>query len=160
MQRIAIGVSRLRRYSSDVSFEVLGDLGSGELDAAHPLTAGPVRLWPDAAPRAGHLLDGHLMAPHSDSVDPDGHLEAGHVMGEHLWPAIATVFESPGYVFGRFGHGVRMRDGVGNESGVAESAVTVNSSPRAPRFVTRVGNEEGSDQVVFEFEPVRFEPVG
>lgn len=160
MQRARIMVNRLRRYSADASFEVFGDLGSGLIDAAHPLTPRPVRLHPEAAPRAGHLSDGHLTLRHLDSVDPDGRFEGVHLFDEHLYPASAVTFDTPPYVFGRFLHEVRMSDGAGNVSAAASRAITVNGAPTVPECVTRSGYDAASDRITFSFTPSRFIPVG
>lgn len=159
MQRVRVGISRLRRYSSDTVFEVFGDLGDGTIDYLHPLTPRPVALWPDAGPRDGHLLDGHLTIRHADGVNPDGHIEDEHLSGEHLYPALTVTFDTPGYVFGRFQHAVKLSDGAGNESSATSAVLTVNSAPTVPEGVTRSGYDSLTDQLTFLFRPSRFEPV-
>ena len=159
MQRVRVGVSRLRRYDGQTRFEVFGDLGGGTVDFDHPLTPRPVALWPEAAPRAGHLLDAHLVVRHLDSVDPDGHLDGVHLEAEHLWPALLVTYDTPGYVFGRFAHAVKMSDGSGNVSASSTAAVTINCSPTVPACVTRSGYEPVDDRLTFTFGPSRFEPI-
>jgi hypothetical protein len=159
MQRVRVAVGRLRKYASDVAFEVFGDLGTGTIDFDHPLTPRPVALWPGAARRVGHLSDGHLALRHLDSVSPDGHLESGHEETEHLLPAIAVTFDTPAYVFGRFQHAVTVSDGAGNASAASTAAVTVNSSPTIPEGVTRSGYDAQTDRVTFSFVASRFTPV-
>ncbi len=159
MRRVRINVERLRRYNADTIFEVLGNLGIGPIDFAHPLTPRPVALWPEAAARAGHLLDGHLSLRHLDSVNPDGHLEGGHLQGEHLYPALVMSFDTPPYVFGRFEHAVRMLDGAGNVSESTVVAVTINGAPSVPGCVERAGYDPETDRLTFSFSPSRFEAV-
>ena len=161
MIRTRLTVLRLRRYASDTSFELYGDLGSGEIDYDHSLPPGRVRFWPEAGERNGHLRDAHLMLRHLDSVDPDGHLETLHLEAEHLWPAWPIVLESPSYVFGRFDHAVRLFDEAENVSSdpPARRAVTVNAAPPAPRALKCVGYNEVTDQVTFSFDGSRFEPI-
>ena len=159
MQRVQVRVDRLRRYDSDVRFEVFGDLGTGVIDFDHPLTPRPVALWPEGAPRRGHVRDGHLTVRHLDSVSPDGHLESTHVDSEHLYPALASLYETPPYVFGRFQHSVKMSDAAGNVSAASTAAITVNSAPTVPECVTRLAYDIGQDKLTFSFEPSRFDPV-
>ena len=159
MQRVRVKVSRLRRYGSDISFDVFGDLGDGSVDFDHALTARRMALWPDGVGPAGHLRDGHLTLRHLDSVAPDGHLEADHLETEHLQPAIGVGFESPLYVFGRFAHAVVMYDRAGNASAATTAAITVNSAPSVPQRVTRSGYDPGQDRITFSFEPSRFGAV-
>lgn len=156
MQRVEIQVDRLRRYSADTSFDIYGDLGTGVIDEDHPLTPHPVRLWPQAATRRGHALDGHLSSRHLDSVDPDGHLEGTHLEDEHLYPARAATFATPWYVFGRFRHAIKMADGAGNVSNGVEAAITINSAPTVPLCVTRKEYDKDIDLLTFSFEPSRF----
>ena len=160
MVRIRLTILRLRRYASDAWFEVYADLGTGGIDSAHPLPPGPVRFWPGAGARLGHLGDGHLAVRHFDSVDPDGHLETLHLAAEHLWPAWPMVVESPAYVFGRFDHLVKVYDGCGNAApdSPARLAVTVNSAPPAPRGLRWVADDGAEGRVRFAFHGSRFEP--
>jgi hypothetical protein len=97
------------------------------------------------------------MLRHLDSVVPDGWLEGVHLADEHHYPGAEVVVESPGYVFGRFVHAVRMVDGAGNVSGTSESSVTVNSSPTIPTLVRRGSYDEGLDQISFSFQGSRFD---
>ena len=161
MKRIRFVVPRGVTYSADVSFELCGDLGSGAIDFARPLPPGRVRLWPEGAPRAGHLHDAHLILRHLDSIDLDGHLEGMHGGDEHLRPALAVVVESPRYVFGRFRHAIRMFDGVGNTSAESplEHVHTINAAPPGPRGLRRVGWDEPQQRLHLAFDPVRFEAV-
>ncbi len=159
MQRVEVRVDRLRRYSSDAVFEVFGDLGTGSVDFAHALTPRPVGLWPEAVRQRGHMRDGHVSARHLDGVRPDGHLESTYLEGEHLYPALAAVFETPGYVFGRFLHAVKMSDGSGNESVATTSGITVNSAPTVPECMRRTAYDAGTDRLTFSFVPSRFEPI-
>jgi len=161
MVRARLMVLRLRRCTSDTFFEVYGDLGSGEIDYDHALSPGPVRFWPEAGGRNGHVHDAHLVLRHLDSVDPDGHFETLHLDAEHLRPAWPIIVESPSYVFGRFNHAVKVFDGAGNVSSdpPAQCAVTVNAAPAAPRVLKCVGYDEPSDQVTFSFHGIRFEPI-
>jgi hypothetical protein len=159
MQRVRISVERLRSYGGDTVFEVYGNLGTGPIDFFHPLTPRPVALWPQAARRSGHLLDGHVSLRHTDSVDPDGHLEGAHLRGGHLHPALAVTFDTPPYVFGRFEHAVRMVDGAGNESEPTIVSVTVNSAPSVPGCPARSGYDPQADRLTFWFCPSRFEAV-
>ncbi len=161
MVRVRLTVLRLRRYAADTRFEVYGDLGTGEIDYDHALPPGPVRFWPEAGERNGHLRDAHLTVRHLDSIDPDGHLETLHLEAEHLRPAWPMVVESPSYVFGRFDHAVKVFDGAGNASAEppAQYAVTVNTAPVAPRGLKCAGYDDDADQVTFSFHGSRFEPV-
>ncbi len=159
MQRIQVRIDRLRRYNADTVYDVFGDLGTGQIDDDHPLTPYPVPLWPLGGGRRGHLLDGHLTVRHLDDVNPDGHLEGTHMEDEHLYPALAVTFETPAYVFGRFGHAVRMSDGAGNLSGAASAAITVNSAPTVPQCVTRSGYDGATDQLTFFFAASRFDAI-
>ena len=159
MQRVRVTVDRMRQYSAGTVFEVFGDLGSDPIDDLHPLTPRPVALWPEAARRGGHLLDGHLALRHLDSVDPDGHLEGAHLRGDHLYPALGVTFDTPGYVFGRFMHAVRMSDGVGNMSAASVVGITINSSPTVPGCLTRAGYDPVTDRLTLSFAASRFEPV-
>ncbi len=159
MQRVRVQVERIRAYAGDATFEVFGDLGTGVVDFDRPLTPRPVRLWPEAERRAGHVLDGHLVVRHLDAINPDGHVEGEHLGAEHLYPAAVVAYETPGYVFGRFQHAVRMVDGAGNVSPSAFAIVTVNSAPTVPLGVTRSGYDAVTDQVSFAFVPSRFDPV-
>lgn len=159
MQRVRVRVSRLRRYNADTVFEVFGDLGIDPIDYLHPLTPRPVALWPEAARRGGHLLNGHLTIRHLDSVDPDGHLEGTHLQGDHLYPALEVTFDTPAYVFGRFFHGVKMLDGAGNESAPSVVGITINSAPTVPGCVKRAGYDAVTDRLTFSFVASRFEPV-
>ncbi len=159
MQRVRVTVRRSRSFNADATFEVFGNLGSGTIDFVHPMTPRSVALWPDGAPRRGHLLDAHLVLRHLDSVGPDGHLESGHVQSAHLQPAMDVFYDTPAYVFGRFQHGVVMSDGAGNASPPTVAAVTVNSSPTVPQCVTRLGYDGVADQITFSFEPSRFDAI-
>jgi hypothetical protein len=161
MVRVRLTVLRLRRYASDIWFEVYGDLGSGVIDYAHALPPGPMRLWPETGARNGHVLDGHLAVRHLDSVDPDGHLETLHLLAEHLRPAWPIVVESPAYVFGRFDHVIKLFDGAGNASSdpPAQYTATINAAPAAPHGLKCVGYNAALDQVTFSFHPSRFEAV-
>jgi hypothetical protein len=159
MQRVRFEVARLRRYASDVRFEVFGDLGSGEIDYDHALTPSPVRLWSGAPEVVGNVLDGHLTGRHLDHVWPDGHLSGVHLGGEHLYPAVVFVFDSPAYVFGRFQHAVVMSDGAGNSSSVEFGAVIVNSGPKVPQCVARGAYDAATDRQTLTFESVRFGPI-
>jgi len=158
MRRVELDIPRLRRYSADVAFEVYGDLGAGVMDYDHPLPPGRVPLWPAAAPRAGHLLDGHLALRHLDSVACDGHLDTLHLEAEHLYPARPIWFLSPGYVFGRFAHAVRMFDGAGNHDGQSEpvATFTINEAPTAPTSCHQWLADGQTGQVEVFFEPGRF----
>ena len=140
-------------------FEVFGDLGSGTIDYLHPLTPRPVALWPDAGPRAGHLLDGHLTIRHADGVNPDGHVEDEHLRGEHLYPALTVTFDTPGYVFGLFQHAVTLSDGAGNASPATSSGITVNAAPTVPEGVARSGYDSMTDRLTLSFRSSRFDPV-
>ena len=159
MQRVRIEVDRLRRYASDTTFDVFGDLGTGVIDLVHPLTPRRFPLWPEAEPRRGHLVDGHLVVRHLDGVSPDGHLDGAHLRGEHLLPAAAVTFDTPWYVFGRFGHSIVMYDGAGNASSATTVVVVINSDPRPPGCVRRSGYDAATDVLTFSFSPSRFEPV-
>lgn len=161
MKRVRFLVPRDVTYSSDVAFELYGDLGSGTVDFTRPLPPGRVRLWPEGAPRTGHLRDGHLMLRHVDSVDVDGHLEGTHLWDGHLQPVLAVVVDSPRYVFGRFRHAIRMFDGAGNTSAQApvEHVQTINAAPSAPRGLKRVGWDGAGQRLLFSFDPVRFNAV-
>ncbi len=160
MQRVEVRVDRLRRYGSDAAFVVYGDLGSGTVDFDHPLTARPLRLWPDSAEQRGHALDAHVTVRHLDGVVRDGHVENTHLEGEHLYPALAVTFETPAYVFGRFQHAVKMSDGSGNVSAGVTVGITVNSAPTAPEGVERAGYDSGTDRLTLSFSPSRFVPIG
>jgi hypothetical protein len=161
MQRVEIDILRLRRYASDAAFAVYGDLGSGSIDYDHPLPPGVVPLWPAAAPPDGHLRDGHLVLRHLDDVSPDGHLQTLHLRAEHLYPAWPITCASPGYVFGRFGHTVRMCDGAGNWTGQSEPivALTINSNPTVPTCCHRASFDAQADEVRLTFQPSRFAPI-
>jgi hypothetical protein len=160
MQRVTTDILRLRRFSSDTTFAVFGDLRAGAIDLAHPLPPGPQGLWPAAAPRAGHLLDAHLLTRHLDSVCPDGHLNTLHLRGEHLYPARPVRFASPGYVFGRFRHAVRMYDGAGNAAGEVPLAdITVNSNPTPPHDGRVESYDPQADRITMAFRPGRFRPL-
>ena len=159
MQRVRVSVSRLRQDNAGTVFEVFSNWGRGQVDYLHPATPRPVMLWPEAAPRDGHLLNGHLTARHLDSVDPDGHLEGVHLRGNHLYPALAVTFDTPAYVFGRFVHAVRMSDGAGNGSSASVVAITVNGAPTVPERVIRAGYNPETDQLILSFSASRFEPV-
>lgn len=159
MQRVRVKVLRSRAFNSDASFEVFGDLGTGTIDFDHPMTPRPVALWPEASPRRGHLLDSHLNLRHVDGVDPDGHLEAEHLNSDHQQPAMAAIYDTPSYVFGRFQHAVVMQDGAGNVSAPSVAAVTVNSAPIVPQCVKRDSYNDTTDQITFSFEPSRFMPI-
>ena len=161
MIRVRLMVLRLRRYAADTWFEVYGDLGGGEMDYDHPLAPGPVRFWPEAGERNGHLRDAHLTLRHLDSVGPDGHLETLHLEAAHLWPAWPLVVESPSYVFGRFDHALKLFDGAGNASAdpPAQHAVVINAAPPAPRGLKTVAYDQATDQVTFTFHGSRFEAI-
>ena len=141
-------------YRSGDTFQVYGDGGTGSVDYSRAISDAPVPFWPGAALRAGHLLDGHVVLPHLDSVQPDGHLEGRHGLGEHLWPGRAIVFQTPEYYFGAVRHAVRTYDHVGNcrpeEPLVVETVV--NSSPRAPSEARLWGYDEPSGRVIIAFE--------
>jgi len=124
------------------------------MDFAKPLNDRPVPFWPQAAPRRGHLLDGHLAVPHADSVFPDGHLEGVHLLEEHGIPSAPLLFDTPPYVFGRFWHAVKSRDVAGNVSAGASaaSAQTINSSPARPFDFAVSGFDDGTGQVEFVFK--------
>ncbi|MFH0981577.1 MAG: hypothetical protein V2A79_08570 [Planctomycetota bacterium] len=161
MVRVRLTVLRLRRYASDIWFEAYGDLGTGALDYDHPLPPGPIRLWPEAGERHGHLRDAYLAVRHLDGVDPDGHLDTLHLEAEHLQPAWPMVVESPSYVFGRFEHAVKMFDGAGNMSAdpPARYTVVVNAAPAVPRGLHSAAYDPASDRVTFSFQSSRFEPL-
>ena len=161
MIRVRFTVLRLRRYASDAWLELYGDLGGGELDYAHPLGPGPIRFWPEAGGRGGHLCDAHLSVRHLDAVDPDGHLETAHLESEHLWPAWPIVVESPAYVFGKFDHAIRVYDEAGNVAGDAplRHVVVVNSAPAIPRGLKHRGSDPATSQVTFSFHGSRFAAI-
>ncbi len=159
MQRIRFEMLRLRAYTGDSAFEVFGDLGTGSVDVAHPLTPRAVAIFPEFVLRLGHLLDGHVVGRHLDGVDWDGHLEGSHLRDEHLFPASSQVFDTPGYVFGRFLHEVKVLDGAGNVSSATGDARTVNAAPPSPECVRRSGYDVGTDVATFAFEASRFMPV-
>jgi hypothetical protein len=154
MQRVVLGVLRRRVYRSGDTFGVYGDGGTGSIVYGRAISDAPVPFWPGAALRAGHLLDGHGVLPHLDSVQPDGHLEGLHVLGEHFWPSRAIVFETPEYYFGVVRHAVRTYDHSGNcrpdEPLVVETVV--NSSPRAPSGARLWGYDAQLGQVILAFE--------
>ena len=161
MIRLRLTILRLSRYAADTAFEAYADLGSGAIDYDHALPPGRIPFWPEAAPRVGHMRDAHLALRHLDSIDPDGHLHTLHLRAEHLRPAWPLVVESPAYVFGRFDHAVRLFDGAGNASSdpPPRIAMTVNSSPEAPRGLKRESFNVATGQVTFSFHPVRFSPL-
>lgn len=160
MQRVRLTIPRTADFASDAAFEVYGDLGSGTVEVNHPLPPGRVRLWQAADPRAGHVLDAHLVSRHLDSVDAEGHFEGRHLCDAHLAPALPVNLESPRYVFGRFLHRIRMFDGAGNAAGSdVDVAVTVNSAPQPPAGLRRIGWDEQARRITFAFNPVRFHAV-
>jgi hypothetical protein len=161
VQRIELDIPRLRRYEAADAFEVYADLGSGQVDYDHPMPPGRARLWPDAAPRQGHLLDGHLALRHLDSVDPDGHLHTLHLAADHLYPAWPVRWESPAYVFGRFQHAVRVFDGFGGANIYTQAAIvhTINSAPSVPANCRFASHDEATDRIVLTFDPSRFHPI-
>lgn len=161
MTRVRLTILRLPRYTADTWFEVYGDLGTGAIDYDHALPPGLVRLWPEAAPRDGHLRDAHLALRHLDSIDPDGHLETQHLETEHLRPAWPMTVDSPSYVFGHFDHAVKLYDAAGNASAdpPALFAATINSAPAAPRGLKRESFNAAAGQVTFSFYRSRFSPL-
>ena len=160
MRKVTIDILRLRRFSSDTTFAVFGDLGAGAVDLGRPLPPGRQVLWPTAAPRAGHLLDAHLLTRHLESVCPDGHLDTLHLRAEHLYPARPVRFASPGYAFGRFRHAVRMYDGAGNAANAVPLVdITVNSNPTPPQDCRVESYDPQEDRLTLAFRPGRFRPL-
>lgn len=161
MQRIRILVPRGRGLGPDTSVEWYGDLGVGVIDYDRAFPPGRKLLWPEAPEFSGHILGGHLMNNHLDSVETDGHLEGVHLQETHMEATFALVLDSPRYVFGRFRHALRMFNGAGNATGegAIELIRTVNSSPPVPLGLRRRGWDAETSQLSFEFEPVRFTPV-
>ncbi len=155
MQSIRIGVVRERRFCSTDGFHVYGDSGSGVMDWVHPVTPRRELFWPDAAVVAGHLLAGHVMGPHLDSVRPDGHLEGVHLLDECLMPAAAIFCETDPLVFGRFRHAVVTEDAIGNatQAGVTIRERVINSEPAAARDLKPVSYDAGSHRLTFSFVP-------
>jgi hypothetical protein len=155
MQTIRIGVVRGRAYHSSDGFHVYGDRGTGVMDWVHPVTPRRELFWPDAAAMAGHLLAGHVMGPHLDSVRPDGHLEGVHLLDECLMPAAAILYESDPLVFGRFRHAVVTEDAIGNatQAGVTIHETVINSEPAAARDLKPVSYDAGSHRLTLAFSP-------
>ncbi len=153
MQSVWLIVTRRPEYVAGDRFEVYGDGGSGAIDFANALSDRPIPFWREAPPREGHLLDGHLVLQHLDSVQPDRHLSGLHLTDEHLRPAAALVFETRGYHFGAFKHAIKVFDAWGNVSQDEPVEVTtvINSSPRAPADFNRHEYDAQMDQVAFSF---------
>jgi hypothetical protein len=155
MQAISFGVVRGRCYRSTDGFQIYGDGGTGEMDWDHPVTPRRILLWDDAPVIAGHLLGGHVMGPHLDGVRADGHLEGIHLLDEQMYPAVAVVYETWPFVFGRFGHAVVMEDGVGNETktGLTVYETVINSDPASAGDLQPTSYDSGLDRMTFSFTP-------
>lgn len=153
MQRVRLIITGRSGYAAGDRFEVFGDGGSGQIDYDHPLTDRPVPFWPEAVPRRGHLLDGHLELPHAEGTWPDGHLEGVHLLDDHGRPSAPVMFDTPEYVFGAFTHGVRPVDRLGNVFGgePSETTQTINSSPPRPFNFSLSAFDEATGQAVFSF---------
>ena len=78
-------------------------LAAETVDFDHPLPPGQKRFWPESPTHIGHVQVGHLIIGHLSPVHVDGHLEGTHLLDGHFEAGFAMVFESPRYVFGRFG---------------------------------------------------------
>lgn len=154
MQSVRLLVPRRKEYRGGDGFEVFGNGGSGAIDFSKPVTNRRVLLWSEAAGRRGHLLDGHLMLRHLDSVDRDGHLSGIHLNDEHLMPAGVIQVEVGRYVLGRFLHAVRTVDGAGNWSSDTPVTLTtvINSCPDRPGRLVALLHDAEADQLTFSFE--------
>ncbi len=155
MQCVRIQVVRGRAYRSTDGWQVCGGAGGDGIDWDHPLTSRRMPFWPDAMGMVGHLLGGHGLGPHLDSVRPDGHLEGTYLLDEQLYPAAAMEFDAGPYVFGRFHFAVVTEDGAGNvvTDGVVIHSCVVNSAP-SPAFDLRpVAQEQATGRMSFSFTP-------
>jgi len=132
MERISIGVPRVRAFAGDDALELLSDYGTGTIDLNTPVTDQPQRAWSGLPKFAGHLFGGHLGAIHLDSIAPDGHLDGLHLDADHLYPAALIALRSSPLYFGAIQFAVRVRDRAGNAGGV--SAVLTRVANGAPRI--------------------------
>jgi len=155
MQSVRLLVPRETEFRGGDGFDVFGDGGGGAIDFSAPLVPRRMRLWAESAGRRGHVLDGHLVLRHLDSVDPDGHLTGLHFHDRFLMPGGALAVEVGRYVFGRFLHAVRMYDAYGNTHGAAPVTLdtVINSVPARPRRLTAKSYDPVGDRVTFSFEP-------
>lgn len=155
MERVRLVVVRDRRWCISATLALIGDLGGGVLDEAHPLPPGEIAAWAELV-GGPHLECGHLLGPHVDAAPADGHLETGHLLAGHLDPQLAFVLESPGYVFGRFRQALRVADGAGNAVLSSETVQTINSAPDAPGGLRRGAWDASRGVLRFTFQRVRF----
>jgi len=153
MQYVTVSVPRRREYAAQDGFDTYGDGGSGSIDYDNPLSGQRVRLWPQSPPRPGHLGEGHLMLGHLGATGADGHLQERFLCGAHLMPAADVLFEAGPYCFGRFQHGVVMRDALGNGDTQDATVVvkTINSAPRRAYGLAVASFDSQTDQADFSF---------
>lgn len=155
MQWVRIQVVRGRAYRSSDGWQVYGGAADGDIDWVHPLTGRRMPFWPDAMGMVGHLLGGHALGPHLDSVRPDGHLEGTHLLDEHLSPAAAMGFDAGPFVFGRFRFAVATEDAAGNvvTDGVVVHSCVINSLPPPALDLRPTEQDEVTGRMSFSFTP-------
>lgn len=155
MQKIRIAVVRDSQFRSGDGFEVFGDAGGGEVDWVHPVTPRRMLFWDGALAMVPHVLAGHLMGFHLDSMPRDGHLYGTHLMDRQMLPAGTVVFEGGPFVFGRFQHVVVTQDEVGNcgYEGVTVYSKVVNSYPPSARDLRVESYDYPTGVATFSFKP-------
>jgi len=155
MRAIRIQVIRSRTYCSEDGWHVYSDGGTGSMDWGHPVTPRRQLFWDDVPPVARHLLGGHMMGHHLDSVVPDGLFEGLHLLDEHLYPAMNVTWETGPFVFGRFQHAVVTEDAAGNVemSGVNIYEQVINSDPPPARDICLRSHDSLIDRLTFSFVP-------
>ncbi len=155
MESIRVELARGASTRGDDAFELLWDAGTGTIDTTVALTDRPIGFWEGLPFQRGHLLDGHAIGLHLDSVLPDGHGAGRHLTAEHLRPAGLLSFESLPVYFGRFQFAARQVDRVGNRGTQLSDLATsvVNSSPRPADALVCSGFDETERRASFSFVP-------
>jgi len=155
MQHIRFTVVRDGRFRSVDGLNIHSDGGTGVMDWAHPVTPRRLLFWEDAGPMPPHLLAGHLMARHLDSVRFEGHLTGTHLLDCQGHPAGTTVFEVGPFVFGRFRHAVVTEDELGNRrlDGVIVRESVINSDPPPPSHFRAEEFDPATGILAFSFTP-------
>jgi hypothetical protein len=154
VERLTLTIARRRGLHSGDQFEVLGDRGSGVVDAARPLSARPRPFWDRLMESPGHLHGGHLAGGHVDGATRDGHLANRHVSDEHLWPAGLCDWRTPPLYFGLFQFQLRVVRRNGDLIATSDlMARLVNSSPRRCGGVTPTEFESKTRRLSFTIAP-------
>lgn len=155
MQCIQISVVRDSRFRSVDGFHIFGDRGTGTIDWAHPITPRRVLFWEDALPMLPHLLGGHVMGHHLDSIFREGHLAGTHLLDGHQQPAGVSVFETESLVYGRFRFVVLPMDELGNQrfwEATTHECVVNSYPPPASNFVAETYDQD-TGVLTFSFTP-------